>query len=568
MKSWPPTPVTNYGIKLLEEGIEPLITYTSPGGEIAFYLNGGLAPFPGVTEGVVLENGISGLSPEFSHLDHKGARQDGVSYADTVYEAAEIDMPIVCTARTPEGLRQVIRDWFSAWNPKGERGRLSWVTPEMGEWWCYPRIFQAPQEPMARTMARSKQQKFNWTIRNEDAFWRSFDSIGEFRMKYRDVADDFSRDDVGDLGDGWVQTYFGPGDAVCETDTSGWISPGRAVMKAGASSDWRQVINRKADFTTATDFQVITLRIGDLFRPGIPDNGYVDIWGRLDDNGSAPTGIRFRIGPQSIKLSRFNAGVETELFYRWLVLPSLWHEEWTFQLGVGDNPRHFRAYRGIVRVMDKKESGTGSALGANYRGAGFGMEAGDGWTGPILPGPVLPPTVLDWSAGDNATITQSGHVTVTNIGSEDEYPDLVVYGPGKFKFADGPGKAPTIEFGPLKEGQSALIKTRPGQRTVVDLTHDEVGEDLPVFQDFLKRLVSFAFNNNIPPLMTWFQSLFGIDPPQGNMYSLLNGRFTRPVPPKPIGSPPVESHIAVEVVDGNASTRIIAALTPRRRWPE
>ena len=125
----------------------------------------------------------------------------------------------------------------------------------------------------------------------------------------------------------------------------------------------------------------------------------------------------------------------------------------------------------------------------------------------------------------------------------------------------------TITFGPLADGQVALIKTHPGFRGVIDLTADQSEQDLPFFQTFLRSLVNLVFNNNVPPLLNWFESLFGIEPPQGNLYALLQGRFTKPVPSRGLGLP--ETHkIAVSIVGGDARSKVICALTPMRRWPE
>lgn len=872
MESFPPTKVTNFGIELLKEGVEPNITYVSPDGDMTFYLNGGLAPWPGVTEGVVLAEGMRGMHAPFSHLDHKGARQDGATWADTVYDPAEIDMQVVCTAQTPEGLRKVIRKWFAAWDPE-RRGTLSWVTPDSGEWWCHPRLFRAPQDQMARTMARSKEQLFNWTIRNDDAFWRSHDSVSTFQFQYKTAVDTFNRNDAGTLGPHWKQTYTGPGAGVCESDNSGTIAPGRAVWSAndpdtfftgrrsvtigpykdfstandgqevnivvnntpeytvgtgaanhiwgrmgrhsngtwngngvrasvgwgftkisvfvdyietvlrlelghlppflgdkftlvctngnrnfqlkrngftimnvtdtgnisvmnsahrgvgfglqaggailtqatpaevrkidvtsqsmldtfnyttldGLGANWplryegtgggyvrangdhalwmdtapgRKVVNRwlganetqtvtvygspstwtlsfngtptstiihpatpaavrtalenlaainpgdvavtgpnggpyqvtfqgalaKQDFpdmvgqvlsggtspyvTVATtsdgfnqhtvgDNQIISVTLGEMFQFPFPDSSYIDVWARMNDNDANPTGIRLRIGPTSIRLSRFNNGVETTMRTRGLLIPTFWGQTWTLICGTATNSRHFRVQREGFTVLDFKEQGTGSALGASYRGCGFGMESGDGTFAQRIP-----PSILEWSMGDNASLPQSGHLSVTNFGDQPGYPDLVVYGPGTFKFGDGPGVDATVEFGPLLEGQVALIKTHPGMRAVHDITAEEVEQDLPASTQFLKRLISYAFNNNVPPLMNWFQSLFGIAPPQGNMYALLKGRFSRPVPPRPVAGLPETSKIAVTIEGGNAFSKVVAALTPLRRWPE
>lgn len=871
MESFPPTRVTNYGITLFKEGYEPHITYVDPDKTVAFYINGGLAPWPGVTEGVVLAEGMDGLHPIFNHLDHRGARQDGATWADTVYDPAEMTMEITCTAQTPENLRRVIRKWFAAWDPE-RQGTLSWVTPDSGEWWCHPRLFRSPPNKMERSYARSKQQSFTWSIRNDDAFWRSHDSVGTFAFKFGVGNDDFARDDTGTLGPNWEQTYTGPGAGVCETDTSSWLAPGRAIwtpndpdtfftgtkrvvcgpykdyntasdaqevdiiiantpeftVGAGAANDiwcrmgrdgngdwdgygvrarigwgytqisifvnfvavhdetlfsffppiigekftltcadasrvfvmkrngvtihtyddvgalsalgasyrgvgfgvqaggailtqaspaevrsfktseqvidtfeyetledldenwplyytgsgggyiradgdravWedtcpgRAVTNRwlganevqtvtvngspttwtltydgqttpsishpasaatvqtrleslsnvgvgdvsvsgssggpytvtflnnlgTTDLdemtgsivsggtnpfitvattqeglsrTSATDNQIVSLTLGNMFEFPFPDSAYIDIWGRMDTNDASPTGIRLRINGTRIRLSRYNGGVETLLRERQLLIPPLWGEKWSLICGTPTDPRHFKVMRGDFKVLDFKETGTGSQVGANYRGAGWGMESGDGTFSQRIP-----PTVLDWEFGDNGGVTQSGFINLTNIGDQPVYPDYVVYGPGTFRFADGPGKEPTVEFGPLTDNQVALIKTHPGHRAVYDISMEQSEQDLPFFQEFIKSLISLTFNNNVPPLLNWFQSLFGITPEQGVMYSLLKGRFSNPVPPRPVAGSPVTTQIAVEIVDGNADSKIVGAITPLRRWPE
>lgn len=873
MESFPPTPVTTYGIQLLEEGFEPHITYVSPDGDVAFYLNGGLAPWPGVTEGIVLADGMTGLHPTFTHLDHKGARTAGVLWAGTVYDAGELSMEVTATARTPEGLRDVIRKWIAAWDPE-KPGTLSWVTPDGGEWWCTPRLMRPPPEKLARSMARSREQKFTWSIRNDDAFWRSHDSVGQFVPAYERATDTFYRDDDGTLGANWVQTYAGLGRGVCETDKSGARAPGRAVWSAndqdtfftgtravtigpfrgfsstsddvdvtiainntpeysvgaGAANDiwarmgrdgsgnwdgsgirarigWgytrisyffnfvehtldqnfqqfppiagekytlrcvgRTYSLRRTNFagtftlvsvaeadnssqkdaahrgvgfglqggaaiftqaspadirqvevggvvldtfdystttglgsnwplrytgsstgyvratgnrtkwvdtapgrscrnrwlgesasqtvavngapttwrlsykgsptaaithpatpdtvrlaleglpqiapgdvavtgstggpytvhfqgtlatndidamvgtvvsggtspfiqvaktvggsaaTTATDNQVISVTLGNLFEFPTGDASFIDIWGRMNTNDASPTGIRLRIGPQWVRLSRFNAGVEKVLYQRPLLLLPLWGEKWTLMCGSGKKARRFKVKRGDFTVIDFTESGTGSAMGAAYRGVGFGMESGDG-----VFHQQVPPSILDWQMGDNVEVTQTGQFELTNVGDQTAYPDIVVYGPGTFTFSDGPGKEPTIVFGPLTDGQIALVKTHPSKRGVYDLTAEQPEQDLPGFQSFIKSLFSFAFNANTPPLAGWFQSLFGISPPQGSLYSLLKGRWTTGVPPRSVMSAPESSVYSVKIEKGNADSKVIAALTPVRRWPE
>lgn len=163
----------------------------------------------------------------------------------------------------------------------------------------------------------------------------------------------------------------------------------------------------------------------------------------------------------------------------------------------------------------------------------------------------------------------SGFITLTNDGDQDGWVNHVVYGPfTELQIANGPDSTSMIKFGPLRENQVALLRTEPRLRGVTDLTTLPVPtQNLAAHQALIKRIVSFAANNNVPPLLRQFESLFGIMPPQGELYSLLDGRFTRPIPKKTAGVAATERHIAVKVTGGNANTKIVSYVTPRRRWP-
>jgi hypothetical protein len=174
------------------------------------------------------------------------------------------------------------------------------------------------------------------------------------------------------------------------------------------------------------------------------------------------------------------------------------------------------------------------------------------------------------SAGDNGTASAVGFLARTNIGDQPMYDDYTVFGPGTFRFADGPGSADMVEFGPLLPNQIAFIRTDPRKRSVQDLTVVPPSpQELTTFQEALQKFISFATGNNIPPLLQAIQSLFGIRPPQGNMYSLLSGRFSdaAAIPPKSPGNAATPYYVRVEIVGGNADTKIIASGVPQRRWP-
>ncbi|MEZ0366815.1 hypothetical protein ACAG26_24380 [Mycobacterium sp. pUA109] len=173
----------------------------------------------------------------------------------------------------------------------------------------------------------------------------------------------------------------------------------------------------------------------------------------------------------------------------------------------------------------------------------------------------------------------NGWCPLTNLGTRPAWPRFLVYGPGTFTL--GNGAVPTaqgtvsnsgspITFGPLKAGQIAMIYTEPRLRSVVDLSPDQPAQSLTAFQNLISTMVNAAVGAYpVPPLLQDLESVFGILPPQGPLYSLLNGRFTSlsQLPPKQDGYPPVTTYIPVSISGGNSASKIIAAATPYRTWP-
>lgn len=745
MKFYPPGPITPYGSRILLDRTYAMVTVKSPDNGIHWTIHGGEAPYPGIQEGAYLVDGISGLHPPFTFVEHKGARQPGVTVQRTVFDAAEFDMLIEFTVPpdydNPDvaalAIRRVINDWFATWDPANPC-TFTWVTTDRGRWSCNARLFRTPPDRQFKAQARRLRQRYTWTIRNDDAFWRGVDSTSSFKFSYVLAKDNFSIDYAGNLGPQWQQTYSGAAQAVtptgatltltggtpvvtathtgnqivvpqgrvltltgstpsllgvsqvvrplgatltltgkvpqviktaftgaCETDPKGFASwtPGglaeAAVVNRLLGINEIQTITINGNFTggtwtytvngqtatipngstptavqaaivalsnvgpnditvsgpnggpyvinflgalgfqnittdasgagltpggtasavnvgtqvegtgpnTAGDAQVIEVAIGDAFQWPWPTGGSLDIWGRLDNNDAAPTGIRARIGQSLITLSRFNAGVETIMHQEILFISPAWWETWRLVCGSATNPRNFKVQRDNFTRMDFNEVGTGSVIGASNRGSGFGMKVGAVGAFTSFTQQV-PPSIESFSVGDNVTVTQDGHLFLTNFGDQEGFPRYLVYGPGTFRIANGPDSTSMIEFGPLTDNQIALLPTIPRLRGVVDLSPDQPAQVLDGFQDFVQALVSLAVNKNVPPLLEQFESLFGIQPPQGPLYALLNGRFTNSIPAKPTGGPPPTATIPCQIVGGNADSKIIAALTPLRRWPE
>lgn len=160
-----------------------------------------------------------------------------------------------------------------------------------------------------------------------------------------------------------------------------------------------------------------------------------------------------------------------------------------------------------------------------------------------------------------------GYLSLTNIGDQPGWPRYLCYGPGTFNISNGPNTPNVVSFGPLNAGQIVLITTLPRLRSIVDLSPNQPAQVLTSQQVGLQQLISFAVNGNIPPLLQQFESFFGIVPPQGNLYSLLNGRFTVPLAPATYGVPPATQYIGVSISGGNSNSKVIGAVTPLKRWP-
>ena len=577
--TYPPGQVSLLGQRMLAANRMPHITYVGYEGT-KFYLAGPLAPVAGAQSGLVLQS-LKGFASPFQHLDVQGARQDGTTWLDSVYDPGEIDMVLELSGVTTADTRAVMRAWLGANSPK-KLGRVTCFSPENGEWWADVRQLKEWNDPITQSGASQQdRQKLTWAWRNDNAFWESFDSVSSFVLGNATAIETFTHSAQAFLDPAiWTVYYKGPGTGNLGYDGAGstqWYTNGYQANEA---------VCRKigTGATSATDSQIISLEF--KAPPGFDLGGgvYMDIWGRMDASGGT-NGIRARIGGggliNTVVLSSFVGGVEKVLHTKILYEKPHWNEVWTLVCGTSEGVRHYKVMRGkkprsmwlnVLRtgysqfpVLDYEENGTGSHVGSSYRGWGWGCAAG-GAVAWLTQEP--PPGIKEWAAGDNIVLTQSGFLNLTNLGDQDAWPRYVCYGPGTFTFSDGDSPSSnTVTFGPLLEGQIALITTEPRLRSVVDLSPTLPGQSLNLFQKFLEEALSLASNGNLPPLLEKFESQFGILPPQGPMYSLLNGRFTQPIAPKNAGRPPELSQIATSITGGTGASMVVASITPRRLWP-
>jgi hypothetical protein len=179
--------------------------------------------------------------------------------------------------------------------------------------------------------------------------------------------------------------------------------------------------------------------------------------------------------------------------------------------------------------------------------------------------------LLGWAAYDNTLTSQSGYITMVNCGDQPMYPRFTLYGPGTFTIQDGPNNAGNnVMMGPLLPNQIVQLRTDPRNRGVTDLTSQPASpQALTLWQAALEDYLSFAIGNNTTPLTAAIESEFGIVPPQGNIYSLLNGRFSdnSGIVAKPVAGPVQAYEIPVSISGGNAQSKIVGAGTPLRRFP-
>lgn len=554
----------------------PMMRLRAYDGSIDFYLSGGRAipdRFAAPESVHIPRDGLKGLIPPWKHIDQKGATQDGVSNIDALYDPIEVSLDAMCRGRDGLYTARVVRDLIAAIDAK-QQSELSFLSPDLGYWWAPVRWFQgAPPNPLMG--AQNRYQKVSLRLRADDGFWRTYDDTHTFSLGYDSLTEEFDFDDADDLGADWPVYFYEEG-----------VGAAGHPYADGAQAAWsvsgtveRGAVIPHATYTSTGDDQVITIELGTIPDVVYPDGAYNDIWGRVALSAGvwAGDGVRARVGRQDIALSRFNSFSETVMAPpRSLPIMPRTGDKFSLVCGAGGDPRMFRVLRNGVPILSHKEVGTGSALGASYRGAGFGVKAAAGTA------QASPAWVQRITVGDNTTGTQSGFFTRTNIGDQPMYDDYVCFGPfDALRIWDGPNAAADayVEFGPLATGQVALLRTDPRDRNVYDLSTISAvpsQQQAGIFQTALNALFSFATAANIVPILSVIQSIFGIfgDPsapyaPQGNLYRFLSGRFSdaSAIPAKSPGNPTVAYHVKVEIVGGDADTKVIASGTPKRRYP-
>jgi len=586
---YPAGPVTPHGAYYVLNDRIPTVKLRSYDDTIVFALMGGEAiPDRTMPERVEMK-GLKGLVPPWQTIDQKGAGEDGVLFIDSLFDPIEVEIDAVCHGRNPAYCRKVTNHLIASLDQK-RTSELSWFTHSMGRWWAPVRWFKTPAS--METGGAHRRALISLRLRADSGFWQSYPDVSEFSYRYASTADDFETDDPDDLGSGWTVALSGAG-------SGGIHVAGGEVVSTLNNKD---AVAQRNSYTSTSDNQVAQVIIGNISQQGyLASDAAVDIWLRMPTNGTGggltlpitlpgtltpsasatgDDGVRLRISSHSLEVASFNSGVKTVLRTQPLIVPPIPGETWTFMAGTTDDPRIFKIQRSGGRsrfnilgrgttMWSFKEAGTVSQLGPTFRAVGIGLHAGSS---------AGTASIRGFASGTNITETQSGFVRCINAGDQDMWRRYTLFGPfTKVKLWDGPNAGPDqfVEFGPLTKDQVVQIRTDPRKYGVKDLTSTpKTPGQTDSLSNGLTDFLSFISLNNITHGLDVLQSIFGIFgggsapvPDQGNLYQLMKGRFSQPIPPRPAGAPAQEYFIKVSMEGGNADSKILSAGTPLRRYP-
>ncbi len=545
---YPAGPATPHGIYHLLKGDEPEVSLQSYNDAVVFFMMGGRSHADVVNrpECVLIErDSLTGLIGPWQAIDQQGATEDGVTFVDALHDPIEVTLKAICIGRDAKHTRQVSRHLIESIDIKYQ-SEFAWMTPELGYWWAPVRWFKTPPDSFSGIDTR---QVWTLVLRADSGFWQSYPDVDQFSFNYNTAQvsfGEFETDYPTSMGPFWPQRYNGDGGGY-------FAAIGGTVRWVDAPDDTFTTKSTEVvcgpyddgDFSgTATDNQVIGIEMGAMPEWSLRVGGSIDIWGRMNrnlDGTWAGAGIRARVQFGIMSLTAFVdfVPVWTREIFSGPALPYI-GDGWSLVCGYTHDPRLFAIQWAGNPVLVFKEPGTDSLYGPNYRGVGVGAAAGG-----VTVSQAIPATLRRVFVGDNTTVSQTGFLTRRNAGDQDAYDEYTLYGPAtKFKIANGPGSQEMIEFGPLGVGEIAHIRTDPRKKGVFDLTNaSTIGDTAP--------------------------ALFGASP-SDTMYRKMNGRFTSAcaIPAKQPGMR-VEDHlVACAIEGGNADSKILAQLTPLRRYPQ
>jgi len=535
--TYPVGPMVKHGIYHLLKGDRPEVSLQSFNDTICFYLMGGRAEVDRTRPESVQLVELKGLIAPWETIDQQGATEDGVTFIDALYGPMRVSARVVVRGRDAKTTKRVQRHLFESLDVK-QQSELGWISHDLGYWWAPVRWWEAPPNNYS---GKQNRQEWTLTLRADSAFWQSYPDTDSFSLLYEDMVDTFHYNTEfwteHGLTDVWPLYYSGTGGGYIYADGN------RAVWKdeGGLFTDRRTVVcGPYKDFETVTDNQVVTMRLG-----SVPEwstaSGSNDVWARMGKDGDGEwdgSGIRLRVTLGSVEVSAWE-DFEQLWERKKKIFGMVPHKDMEFTLVAGyiGDPRLFKVMKDGGEVFACKETEGTSLLGAGQRGVGFGMMAG----GAVI-SQATPSTVSKVNAGDNTEVPRYGFINRRNAGDQDAYDEYTFYGPGTFGIGNGPGSTDMVEIGPLDAGQVIHIRTDPRKRGVFDLS-------------------------NVSASATPY--LFGAQP-SDELYKKIRGRFFQnQIPRKQPGERVTTHQVAVSMGAGcNADSKIVASLTPLRRYPE
>lgn len=568
-KRYPAGSITPHGAYYLMQGEVPTMKLRSWDDTSVFTLMGGenIPDYYNFPENVFVKD-IKGLVPPWKQLDQKGATEDGRTFVTSLYDPAEVELTVVVKGKSARGIRRTVNDLIAAIDAI-QTSELSWFTHDLGRWWSNVRWMDSYRDPEGGT--RTLRQIVTLRLRAYDSFWRTYDVVDNFRISHTDAPGDFSADASALPSADWVVSTYGGGGTGTLTVAAGQVVPTLQNLSAVA---------RRVGWSNA--LPVVEMQLGSFPNWYLDPSTAFDFWTLpTTDTTVGHNGYRLRVSTSTMTLSAFASGAETVLSVQPVARPPISGENWTFVGGPT-----FKAYRSGALVFSYKPASVTA-----YPAAGFGLHTS---------GYIAPPSIKAISFGSDTPATQSGYLSFVNWGDQAAPPRFTCSGPGTLSFGNGPNAGPDamIAFGPLLQGQLMQVITDGQKRGVVDLTtnYPPASQDISAWQRAINDLLSFftttgGMINAVPlaedffsetaqailqatglagtPLLQSIQSQYGVLPPQGNPYSLLQGMFSSAayIPPKPAGAPPKLYRIPVSIENGTSDTQIIGAITPLRRIP-
>ena len=569
MITYPAGPITPHGAYYKSTGRYPTVHLRSYDESTEFWLMGGESiPNPDAPEVVqIAKGGIKNLIAPWRIIGQKGATEDGETFIDALGDPAEIDLTVIARARDPRRLRALVRDLFGSIDRK-RTSRLTVIDATGVSWWADVRWNKTPAEPY--NWGESRTHTVTLRLRIDSGFWQSDPDISGWGFQYQSSTDDFNyvTDDIAqDANAPWDVQYFGgEGGKVATKDGNLYW---RTDIHNPLFDSGRSALMRYTGGTSFDDNMVVEMQLADTVNGvNILEQPYNAMWARLDNEAVnwETDGVRCKIDINSVTVSSFYAGNEIVLGTKSLIVLPQHGDVWRMICGTDDDPDVIRITRNNLDILTVTDSAYGSShRGEYFRSGGLELHAG-----PTVLVAAIPAPVASFTVSSNNTTVQGNQIQCVNIGDQPMYRDYTFVGPGTAKIAVKPGSEDYIEFGPLLDGQVVYIRTDPRKPTIVDLTSTPPSpQQLNDYQQAVKDFTDFASGGNTSPLLQEIQSWFGIQPPQGNLYSLLKGRFARDsaIPPAPTTGVPQPYFVDASIVGGNAASKLISMGTPLRSYP-